>query len=453
MNRLRLGWLALISAAWIGDAGIARAAEDTMYDGKTASAWADIYRTNVTSRDQALTVLQTIPYVDLEPSCYKFFGLLTDKDPEKVKLGLEYIKLCKRGALRHFDYPLSKWAYHVPWRVMLANLYGSLGTEGLFDLSIPDRLLKDASPEVRKATISALLAVVPTDPKDVPADAPKDWQDQARKVLTLTFTDKETWEIRALALQTIGTLKFPVRDVLPELERCLKHKEWPVRNAAAKAIGDLGPPARAALPALTKIVEDTNEATPVAKSALAAIAAMGPKDALPFLIKTANGAGYFELRIESVRLLGTQGAPAQAALPTIGNYVRDPDWKMRVAAVQALGGLGTVAASQVATVTQALADPAWHVRAAALDAVVKLGDKTYGQSVNAVIQLLADKEWNVRGLAADTLSKMGTVAKTVAFNPLVAMARDMKEVPLNRDKAVMALKLLDPTAAFQAGFP
>ena len=134
-----------------------------------------------------------------------------------------------------------------------------------------------------------------------------------------------------------------------------------------------------------------------------ALGASGDYRALQPLVRTAAEPDL-ELRIASVRALGTLGHPAGEAAVTIA--LSDTAWEVRAAACEAVGRIGlTQAAPQL---RQALADPAWWVRFRAGEALAMLGD----QGIASLRAAVDDREDAARRAASLVLAERGLIKAT-----------------------------------------
>jgi len=207
--------------------------------------------------------------------------------------------------------------------------------------------------------------------------------------LVAALGDKEDIVAR-VAAETLGKLGEPALD---PLIAALKEPMPPVRRYAAMALKEMGPKAKKAVPLLTEALLDPDG--PTRQFAALTLGAMGP-DARPAtaeLIKGMLNDADKELRVSFARALiqvdpdAKQAAPAfrqalrtketadcaaegliklgPAAVSELSSMLKDKDEDVRRAAVDILGSLGAAAAPAVPTLLEATRDANPRIGAAA----------------------------------------------------------------------------------------
>jgi HEAT repeat protein len=151
---------------------------------------------------------------------------------------------------------------------------------------------------------------------------------------------------------------------------------------------------------------------------LQAMGSMGWK-ALPakgLLLRSVEDPAW-EIRRESLRVLGGLGSPvAAASLPSVQKRCLDARGEVRVAAAEALGrlSLSSLLEQTIPWLNGMLKDPLPSVRMAALGALRQLGEAAK-EAMPSILQTLRDKEEEVQQEALRALAQMGKTAVTPAL--------------------------------------
>lgn len=142
--------------------------------------------------------------------------------------------------------------------------------------------------------------------------------------------------------------------------------------------------------------------------------------------------------LAGLRVLGSDGAPAVAALDQIA---RSPGDALRGQAISALGAMGPAAASALATIRVASTDTANSIRIQAAASLVALGDTAPAKAAYRLV-LRSDANKSTRLIAARALAGL---SDTVAMPALQEMLADTAFQ--QRTGAATALGLLGPRAS------
>jgi HEAT repeat protein len=145
----------------------------------------------------------------------------------------------------------------------------------------------------------------------------------------------------------------------------------------AAALGELGAKSGAAVPALISHLSDKDERN--ADKAYEVLRQIGPPS-VPHLVKALPKQKNFKTKIKVIKLLGSFGAAAKDAVPSLAPLLRNKNQDMRKAATLALGNMGETAA---AAAMKELNNRKSYVRLAAAYALSRMG-----ASAKAAIPLL-----------------------------------------------------------------
>ena len=212
----------------------------------------------------------------------------------------------------------------------------------------------------RLATIAVLLCAVGCSKPEVILDGKPlgDWRAK--------LTGSNVGE-KLAALDALGKLGEPAKDLVPELTAALKDGDKRVRENAVLALWSIGEPAAVAVPDLIALFADK-----VADVRVVAVGAVGklapPKEAVPALIGALKD-GDKTVRGEAVRRLSDIGAEAKDAAAPLAALMLDRDPDVRVAAAYALGEIGPAAKVAVPALELAKKDRYKDVRSAAAHAL------------------------------------------------------------------------------------
>jgi HEAT repeat protein len=252
-------------------------------------------------------------------------------------------------------------------------------------------LLKDKSPEVRKATTAALGDI--RDPRAV------------RGLLALIAREEDR-DIRADAICSIGCLGKSANAAIPVLERLLEDRA--LGNYAASSLGSIG---NEALPRLVPILADPKAAATTKQNALAALRVM---------VDTYGG-----------------GETRDAFGPLVECLKSD---ELSGDAISVFHSIGSTGKPMIPSLTRLMtsAEPPTRIHAALAFAKVDHADP---RPAALLIGLLGDQDAQVRARAAHAL---GSVGEAAAVRPLDAALHDRSgEV---RENAAWALRFVGPGA-------
>ncbi|HKU17585.1 MAG TPA: HEAT repeat domain-containing protein [Steroidobacteraceae bacterium] len=291
------------------------------------------------------------------------------------------------------------------------------------------RALSDVQPEVRRATVDALL-VVGKDSEQAVAGllfALKDPDWVVRRKAAVAFhsmtpataarvvpnliealSSANSGERVAAALALSGLAPHS-RQALPALVDSLSAPEWELQAAAVDALGALGPDAAPALPALARALRNHDWA--IAEQTVEALSRIG-RAAVPALADALSDDSLV-VRWGAARALAYIGADSKEAVPALGRSLNDPAMQVRWAAAKALWAIGRPEAStSSAALAQALQDKHWVVRWSAARAMgaVASGD-TLDVAVDALAAALRDGDSRVCEAAAFSLEQIGPAAR------------------------------------------
>jgi HEAT repeat protein/protein involved in polysaccharide export with SLBB domain len=140
--------------------------------------------------------------------------------------------------------------------------------------------------------------------------------------LTQALLDPEPG-IKILAANQLRQMRHNARSAVPALVAALKDENPEVRFYFLQVLQDIGPKTQEVLPALIVALKDKEEG--MRRQALQYLQALGPeaRDAVPALIAGFNANPSDRQTIAGV--LGTIGPPAKKALPTLIEFLQQPE--------------------------------------------------------------------------------------------------------------------------------
>jgi len=311
------------------------------------------------------------------------------------------------------------------------------------------------------------------------------------------------WRVRLAAAQELAELRPNDKASIAAIATALGDDDSRVRRAAADALGEIGSPASRAIPQLLALFDD-KDATVIAAAARA-VGSIGSRasrdvDALAKLMQHEDA----RVREASTQAIAGTGRRASKRVAQLTGKLDDPSPEVRVAAANVLGDIGGRASGASTKLVRMLDDNDELVRAAAQRALVNIGKpavaplissigsgdpvfsagivetlvrigpdaqpaliKTLGDSkkpvlarrysamalsrmaegeddvLEALVGRLADDIGDIRASAAEALADVGLPA-VEAIPVLVSMSADQEEIPLVRERALIALAKISP---------
>jgi HEAT repeat protein len=216
-------------------------------------------------------------------------------------------------------------------------------------------------------------------------------------------SDDPSLHFEVTALPRPSDLERLVADV-----RSADHR---TRYHAAQALGDLGPLAISTVPTL-RFLAGGNDAG-IRKQALAAMARIDPRAALPLVLPGLRGDTIGE-RIDAAQYLAIMGPAAAPAVDELARLLRtnrnSGDWGPRLTALEALQRIGKDAAPAVPTLITVLGDPNPDLRKRAIHCLIVIGSPAALPAAPALRKLLSDPSIDVRESAKRALPVLGGVA-------------------------------------------
>ena len=347
--------------------------------------------------------------------------------------------------------------------------------------------LKDASPDVRRASASALEklgtlaapavvavpvpvsaptaapaqinpatqtpAVAPAVAADVPVPV-KPVESHAREAVPALIeaaADKDI-STRAAIVSALGTLARGDKKALPILLSALKDPSPQMRVTAIDSLRRFGADAAETQPAL--IAAALTETHPDAINALAASLAdcnPVPPELLPFYINAMKGSNALRLKaVDAFNKLGAKALPAmlpmlkselvltrreaaafvekfakdaKEAVPQLTAGLTDTDFYVRKSSLAALVVLGPDAMGALPELLKMLAHSDAVVRSGAASAIESLGPAAAAQALPGLRAMMSDKMLASRHAAAKALSKMGEAGR----NELLAQLKSPRD--------------------------
>jgi HEAT repeat protein len=211
-----------------------------------------------------------------------------------------------------------------------------------------------------------------------------------------------------------------------------------VRQRAAASLAEFGSAAAAAVPALVRTLRDrSGDVSASAAYALGRIAP-DPPTVLPALIDALRDgdAAAPDYVVSAIRQLHAE----PAAVPLLGEMLRDADVLVRRQAAAALGRIGPRAEAAVPQLVAALRDEQDYIRRQAAFALGQIGPPARS-AVAALATSLGDRDDGVRLEAIGSLALIGPDAKS-AVPDLLQWANNSAL----RQDVLAALRRIDPDA-------
>ena len=275
---------------------------------------------------------------------------------------------------------------------------------------------------------------------------------------SLASLNDENEDVRARAVEVIGSMGQKAASVLPQLRAMLDDPDQFVRSAAAVSLAKVAVTPAEVLPDVVRILSDVESfARKRAVDALVLLE-IEPELKLPHIL-TALQDDDKDVLQEAAKAAGQLGPIAAEAVPLLLPLLKHEDEWVRMPAADSLGNVGG-SPEVVDALVAALADPGkWvrqtaavslgnlglaaeaaipeltrlstedydsDVRCAAAESLVKLGaTEAAGGSVAGLVEMLSSSDGDQRVNAAKSLGALGTVAEA-AIPELAKALRDPK---------------------------
>jgi HEAT repeat protein len=175
--------------------------------------------------------------------------------------------------------------------------------------------------------------------------------------------DSDT-DARRAAAKALSEAGGEAKAAVPALLEALKDKDIYVRRFSALALGEIGADPKMAVPGLRQALSDPRKE--VQEAAAQALGKMGKDGVAPLLAVLKDANRVTDIRRKAVETLGTMGADARDAIPTLINGLKtaDPKNKMkgpnfddvRIELAIALGSIASAEDKNAVTALQAVSD-------------------------------------------------------------------------------------------------
>jgi HEAT repeat protein len=282
---------------------------------------------------------------------------------------------------------------------LLGGVLGDRGERGRFLVyaAAIDGLGEIGTPAARATLLSEVLNQ-PDDDGYVPERAAR-WLAKAdpkavAELLRASFAAAKLPE----ALRRLARLcaRLRARDLRPELEALLGHREDRVRSEALRALGLLGDPA-----AVAAVRGALTDGAAVARTeAVTALARLVPPAEYRTSLQPVLADAAEEVRLQAVVELSDQGDPE--AIPLLEGLVGDASWRVASAAIVTIGTLGV--GDDLPRVEASSKHRQWQIRAAGFEAMGRL---RAAKAIPLLIEGLLDKDPVVRGTCHANLQILG----------------------------------------------
>ena len=248
-----------------------------------------------------------------------------------------------------------------------------------------------------------------------------------------------------------------------------------------RSLGRIGPGAHEAVPALLKILEDDKNS--LSADAAWALARIGAREALPFLIKALPQRDDSQLslvapmalllltrdnealtrivlprvvellghesavvRSEAASSLAALGENAAVAVPDLAAGLQDADPALRSAFLTALAAIGPASVAALPDIEKFLADPVLSVRYAASHVIGKIGPSAKA-AIPRLEKNLRERDEFLQFVSAWALVQVDAQREDLAETCLGPLVRNLTHLdPRVRNEAVLALSLLGAQA-------
>ena len=287
---------------------------------------------------------------------------------------------------------------------------------------IREILQRHGDPHMRAAAAQALQAI---GPKGFP-------------VLIETLNDQNTPGDNSAVIKAIGSFGPAAKEAVPTLIQIVEGGNVHLQQHAIKALGQIGVPAPAVFPSLKKMLESTNEFSPIFNELTIALSILVTPEALVPLLEDQQRI----VRIAAASALGKMGVKAQVAVPALTARLKDREQPYRYA--EALGGIGLPA---LPAIVQIIEDPS-SPRMQRIYAVMVVGE--IGPAAKDAVPLLNESlsDAELVHMAVEALGKMGSAASAAV--PRLIELKNNSEHRYTRQQAAKALVQIGTPAALEA---
>ena len=266
-------------------------------------------------------------------------------------------------------------------------------------------------PHMRAAAAKALQAI---GPKGLP-------------VLIETLNDQNTPGDNSAVIEAIASFGAEAKDAVPALAQIIEKPNYHQQRLALKALRQIGVRTPTLLSSALKMLETTNEYSPVFNEVAETLSHLATPEELVPLLEAQRPI----IRTVAAKALGKMGPKAQVAVPAL--IARLDERKQPYKYAQALGGIGPPALPELVTVIEDPSSP----RMQRIYAVMAIGEIGPGakEAVPLLIDCLDDLE--LVNTAVEALGKLGGAASSAV--PRLIELKDTADHRYLRNQAAEAL--------------
>lgn len=220
-----------------------------------------------------------------------------------------------------------------PTRAAAADALGRIGKEARKAAPSVLPLAKDMDRSVRYAAVFAIGRLDPDDSETAAETLVEVLDKEHAKAKTMKDV-----EMISATIVSLGLLGEKSTDAVKAIARHIADPEVELRQLSANTIGKFGIIGRVASQELKKAFQEDGDKI-VRANALHSLAAgygADPKDLIPVLTARLKADPDFEVRVAIAELLGSYGANAKSAVPSLQEARRDSQLKVREAAALAI---------------------------------------------------------------------------------------------------------------------
>lgn len=277
---------------------------------------------------------------------------------------------------------------------------------------------------------------------------PDDFKKGVKTLVRVLKTDKAD-EVREAAATALGNDKYVsvAKDYAGDLADALKDPHTGTRIAVAAALRNMGESAKPAFPALFAAAKNPKENLQVRVSAVHILGRYAKEDpqTLPLLLDVAgNTDNPAALRDIAIDGLGRSGSNSADVANLLAKGLSEKNLELRKSSAVALGSLGANAKPAWPTIKERIADKQENssIRNHLIRLAGTLG-KTNPEAIASLIAAAKDDESTENRIAAiQELGELGTLAKDAA-KPLTLIASQDARAAI-REAASKALKQIRP---------
>jgi HEAT repeat protein/beta-lactamase regulating signal transducer with metallopeptidase domain len=348
---------------------------------------------------------------------------LSDEDPATRRQAAEILSLLARRpkkfvpmiveTLKDQDAVVRRWS---------ARALGNQGRDAAVSVPAMVTTVNDADAQVRLEVVRALGKIDDVAAAPAIASALKD----------------EDGGVRQGALEVL----FLIGCDLPVARECLleivqdRERGLRIRGKAARALVMSGPQGQYSL------LDIWMEQDGLLRQYAIRVSRTAGPPALPFFMQVLDMETQDAQRSETISSLGSLGALAHSATPTLIETMNHPVARMRIAAAEALARIEPEAELAIPALLAGLNDEDQRVRAHSATALGALGPEAKS-SVPALTQMLTDEHPSVQTEAAKALGKIGGDAAGVVPELIKLLKQDDWRT---RKEAIIALETFGPAS-------